>query len=147
MATGTAERPSAAELKAAKKEREAAEKAKRDKAIAEAQNALGTGTVDGIDNAPQEPYEGDETDSEQPAQENAQLSFSVGGKKPTTTSVRLTGGKVNIPGSYAKGSKLVLHLEVRVGEVAFVDEHDPKTNQIIGCERRHKARVLNARVL
>jgi hypothetical protein len=140
MAAGTAEKPSAAELRKQKAEREAreAEQASNGRADVD-EAALGAGD-DGIDVGPQDVYDGDD---EVPMQ---QLSFQVGGKRPTSTGLRLTGGKVDVPGSFMKGSKLVLRVEVRVGEVAFVDEHDPKTGQIIGCQRRHKARILNVAV-
>ena len=115
-----------------------------DAAIDEAAKVLGTDPESGIDEGPQDVHDGDPEETEAP---NAQLTFNVGGKRPTTTSLRLTGGKLDIPGSYAKGAKLVIRVEVRVGEVAFVDEHDQQTGQVIGCERRHKARILNHAVL
>lgn len=79
-----------------------------------------------------------------------QLSFAVGGKKPTGSSIRLTGGKISIPsgsGQLHKGDDVVLRVVARVSEVAFVDELDQKTQQVVGSERRHKARIINVGLL
>ena len=73
---------------------------------------------------------------------NGQLSFGVGGKRPTTATVRLVGGKIDLAGlQYEKGQTLTLRVECIVGEVAFVDTHDSATGQVVGTERRHKARI------
>lgn len=71
-----------------------------------------------------------------------QLSFSVGGKKPTGSSLRIVGGRVEVNGQYEKGDLLEITMVVRVCEVGFVDESDEKTQQVVGCERRHKARPV-----
>jgi len=80
--------------------------------------------------------------------DDGQLSFSVGGKQPTGASIRIVGGKISIPGGqFKKGEDILLRMAVRVTEVAFVDELDRTTGQVVGCERRHKARVTNVGLL
>lgn len=73
-----------------------------------------------------------------------QLSFAVGGKKPTASELKLQGGSIGLEGQFSKGETIVLRVEVRVGEVAFVDKIDSKTGQPVGSTRRHKARIVAA---
>lgn len=146
----TTERKTVAELRAAKAEREAAEKEKAASdraAIDAAHEALGTapGTVPGVDGV-QDGHEGsdihdgdDETLPDTPRAMS--LGFNVGGKKPTSQSVRLTGGKIDVPGSYVKGSTAVFRVEVVFYDVGFRDETDKATGQIVGCERRQFCRI------
>lgn len=75
-----------------------------------------------------------------------QLSMQVGGKRPTGSSLRLVGGKIAVEGQFDKGQTIRLALEVQIGEVAFVDERDSKTREVVGCERRHKARIIGVSV-
>ncbi len=70
-----------------------------------------------------------------------QLTFAVGGKKPTTGSVRLVGGKVDVDGNFEKGQRVVLRVEAVITEIAFRDKKDPKTGNVTGCDRAHKATV------
>ncbi len=70
-----------------------------------------------------------------------QLSMSVGGKRPTTGSVRLVGGKIDVDGDLVKGQRVVLRVEAVVTEIAFRDKKDPKTGNVTGCDRAHKARI------
>ena len=72
---------------------------------------------------------------------DGQLSFAVGGKKVTTGSVRLVGGKVDVDGNFEKGQRIVLRVEAVITEVAFRDKKDPKTGNVTGCDRAHKATV------
>lgn len=76
--------------------------------------------------------------------EREQLTFDVGGREPDGASLRITGGRVEIAGQYEKGQKLRVSMLVEVREVAFVDEVDQKTGQVVGTERRHKAAVVGA---
>lgn len=78
---------------------------------------------------------------------DGQLTFHVGGstsKRPTSSSLRIVGGRVDVSGQYEKGDLVKVEMTCRVGEVAFVDEVDEKTQQVVGCERRHKARPVQA---
>lgn len=74
---------------------------------------------------------------------DGQLSFEVGGKRVTSSELKLVGGKLEVEGQFAKGERAVLRVEIEVGEVAFVDSRDGKTGQVVGCARRHKARIVN----
>lgn len=75
---------------------------------------------------------------------NGQLSFSIGGKTPTGASLHIVGGRVEVNGQFKKGETIIVQMVVRVDSIAFVDEVDRQTGQVIGCERRHKARVIQA---
>jgi hypothetical protein len=76
-------------------------------------------------------------------QGTGQLSFDVGGKSPTGASLSLTGGKVELEGQFAKGETVVLRVEAVVHDVGFKDTVDSKTGQVVGCERRQKARIVS----
>lgn len=81
-----------------------------------------------------------------------QLGFDVGGKKPTSSTLTITGGKFEVDGSFRKGDTLVLRLEdadgnslarvpLLVDSITFKDKVDAKTGQVVDCARQHKARV------
>lgn len=106
--------------------------------------ALGTGVQDGIDAGAQDVYDGD---ADVVIAGSGQLSFTVGGKRPTTSGLRLVGGKLDVEGSFTKGETVALRIEAVVGEVAFIDQVDAKTDQVVGCERRHKARIRAVSVI
>lgn len=113
-----------------------------------AHRALGTepGEVPGVDLGPQDVHDGDGLDAGGGEPVVAQLSFAVGGKKPTSTALTLVGGKIEVGESFQKGQRIRLEIVAEVGEVAFVDQRDAKTGQVIGCERKHKARILSVMV-
>lgn len=148
----------------AEAERAEAERIAEDEALAAAAIDETPGTPDDdpdaepADEPAQEPGDGDNPSGQEAAlgevelviDAGGQLSFAVGGKKPTGSSIRLTGGKISIPsgsGQLHKGDDVVLRVVARVAEVAFVDELDPKTQQVVGSERRHKARIINVGLL
>jgi hypothetical protein len=90
-----------------------------------------------------EPEHADESQGPQ-LEAGGQLSLDVGGKKPTGGSLRLTGGKIDIPtGQFKKGQKVAVLVEASVDAIEFVDIKDPKTGQVVGCDRRHKARITS----
>lgn len=77
-----------------------------------------------------------------------QLSFDVGGKAPTSATIRLTGGRVNLDaGDIRKGEDLVLRVVVRVKAIEFVDELDPNTRQVVACEKRAKGPIVDVGLL
>ncbi len=126
MSTGTAEKP---------KEKAA----KANGAVADAAAALGTGAV--IDDGPQDVHDGDEV-AQSASGAPVQLGFTVGGKRPTGSQVRLVGGKIDVPGNYSKGQVVAFRVTVKFGEIAFVDLEDKETGQVIGCDRRQKGRII-----
>lgn len=71
-----------------------------------------------------------------------QLSFNVGGKAPTSATLRLTGGKLEVEGQFDKGQVIAVRVEAVVDDIGFKDKTDPKTSQVVGCERRQKARIV-----
>ncbi len=148
-----AERRSAAELREAKVAREKLEKDAASAKTAEsngragidaAHAALGTkpGVVPGHEGS--DIHAGDEDDDLPRSASGApvQLGFTVGGKKPTGSQVRIVGGKVEVPGDYRKGQVVAFRVTVKFGEVAFVDLEDKETGQVIGCDRRQKGRIV-----
>lgn len=154
-AVGTQERKSAAELRADKKAREGREAEQSNgRADIDAEHAKqGTppATVPGVpgsvqsDPEPQDIHGSDE--DEIPTGSVQQLSFQVGGKKPTSTQLRLVGGKVEIGDVFVKGQTIELRVTCTVGAIEFVDEHDKVTGQTIGCQRRHKAKIDSVSVV
>lgn len=78
-----------------------------------------------------------------------QLSiFDLGGKQPTRSSMRLTGGKVRIQDgeAFKKGRRVRFSGEAVVYEVAQRDDTDSKTGQVVDAEQVHKARIVDLRV-
>jgi hypothetical protein len=77
-----------------------------------------------------------------------QLSLSVGGgKQPTSSTLRLVGGRLEVDGQYAKGESVVFRVECVVSSIEFKDEHDAKTGQVVGCNRNHRARITGIAVV
>jgi hypothetical protein len=76
---------------------------------------------------------------------SAGLTLKVGGKKPTTASVRLVGGKVDINGQFDKQDRIALYVEAVIVDVQFPDTIDSKTGQVTSCERKHIARITGVR--
>ncbi len=112
--------------------------------------ALGTGAdvagSEHFDPAPQDIHGGDGLDAGGGEPVSQQLSFAVGGKKPTSCGLRLVGGKVEIEEVFRKGQTIRLSIVAEVGEIAFVDERDSATGQVVGCQRRQKARITSVTV-
>lgn len=97
--------------------------------------------------APAAPYA--EKDEAQPEPEVAplvleaggQLSWSVGGKRPTQATLSIKGvPKLN--GEFEKGEVIELKLQIQVVSVAFKDEIDKATGQAIDCVRQHVGEVV-----
>jgi hypothetical protein len=73
------------------------------------------------------------------------LSLKVTGKKPTTASIRLVGGKIDVTGQFDKQDRIALYVEAVVVDVQFPDTIDSKTGQVTSCERKHIARITGVR--
>lgn len=71
-----------------------------------------------------------------------QLSMIPGGKKATSSTLRIVGGKFEVAGELKKGQTIEVTLTVQVGAVEFVDIKDATTGQVVACERRHKGRPV-----
>jgi len=98
--------------------------------------------------APLEPLAGERANEHAPElleliiEGEGQLTLTVGGRKPESSTIKLVGGKMDIAeGDFDKGSSINLLLGCVVTEVSFVDTYD-QYGQINGTERRHKVRPL-----
>jgi hypothetical protein len=94
---------------------------------------------------------GVDTDIPQPGEliidAGGQLGFSVGGKQPTSAALTFVGGKIEVDGQFRKGQAVAVRIEAVVSFVGFKDQHDPKTGQVVGCERQQKARITGIELL
>lgn len=74
--------------------------------------------------------------------------FSAGGKKPTTASIRLSGGKIGLVDGKAFSKGDVIHFEgtAVVREVAQRDKPDPKTGIVVSAEQKHVAQITDITV-
>jgi hypothetical protein len=99
--------------------------------------------VDQNGTEPQEPQAG----TELVVDGGSQLSFEVGGKRPTSGTLKFTGKKIEATGSFKKGQRVTLELEAVVNFVGFKDEHDAQTGQVVACQRRQEARITGIRLV
>lgn len=100
----------------------------------------------------EEPGEGNDDEAGEPEAETSdeltlfvsdgKLTATIGGKKPTSSSIAIVGGKVGLEGQFEKGEIVPLRIDVLVNDVGLKDSEDPKTGQIVATERRHKARIV-----
>lgn len=77
----------------------------------------------------------------------AGFSKAVGGKKPTGSTVRLSGGAFSVEGGLTKGKTYTFEVTARVGEVGYADKVDAKTTQAVDCNRKHVARIVGASIV
>lgn len=79
----------------------------------------------------------------------AQLTFEVGGHVPTSSTLVLKGGAIELPdgAEYRKGQRITLSIEAVISEVAFSDKTDAETGDVTGCKRKHAARIDGFRVV
>jgi hypothetical protein len=80
-------------------------------------------------------------------QGDGQLGWSVGGKRPTGSSLTLQGGKFQVAGQLSKGTTRMAVVGFRVRNVGFDDKADSKTGQIVDCERQHKGRITDVQLV
>ena len=74
---------------------------------------------------------------------SGQLTFAVGGKKPDVSKVQLVGRSIDLPGAQMeKGREYTIQCRVRVGSVHFDDKVNSATDEVVGCTRKHKARII-----
>lgn len=70
------------------------------------------------------------------------LSNSITGRTPTSSTLRITGGKVEVGGMYQPGDRVSFLVTVVVDEVTVRDEKDLKTGQVVGRARNHKGAIV-----
>lgn len=75
-----------------------------------------------------------------------QMSYpSMGGKKPTSATLKLTGTKVDVAEgtAFKKGMTITGRFVAVVNFVGQKDKHDAATQQVTGNEARHEARITD----
>jgi len=78
-----------------------------------------------------------------------QLSaFDVGGKRATSASIRLSGGKILLVDGKALSKGEVIHFSgtAVVREVGQRDKSDPKTGIVVSAEQKHVAEIVDLRI-
>ena len=93
-------------------------------------NGNGHGDPDAIDDGELVLFAGD-----------GKLTGNVGGKKPTDSKFRITGGAVELTGQFAKGDRVRLTVDCRVGGVHVDDRIDPQTCEVIATTRKHVLKI------
>ncbi len=74
--------------------------------------------------------------------------FDMGGKQASHATIKFTGGKVKLVAgeAFRKGERIRFSGEAVVNVLVQKDEHDPKTGQVVDCEQRHEARIIDLQV-
>jgi hypothetical protein len=69
----------------------------------------------------------------------------MGGKKPTSATLKLVGGKVNVAEgtAFKKGQTIAFSGVAVINFVGQKDKHDAATQQVTGAEARHEARITD----
>src|SRR4051812_33487453 len=75
--------------------------------------------------------------------------FDAGGKRPTSASMKLAGGKIALVDgrAFKKGDTIRLEITAVVNDVGQKDTADKATGQVVSCEQRHVARIVDLRVI
>jgi hypothetical protein len=74
------------------------------------------------------------------------ISGAAGGAKPTSSELRIMGGRRPVEGQYSKGDVIRVECEVKVGAVEFIDTTD-EWGTVQSTVRVQKGRLLTMRVL
>lgn len=94
------------------------------------------GVSGGLDPVLDEGEDGQISVATDQADQQGQLTFLVGGKRPTSIVMRFSGGKVSTSTQHRKGDLVRVTIEGSVDQVHFIDRKDPKTKQTVACERK-----------
>lgn len=75
--------------------------------------------------------------------------FDAGGKKPKTSSLKLSGGAIKIVDgeAFKKGDTIKLEVIAVVRAVAQVDTADKATQQVVSSEQKHTALITDVRIV
>jgi len=75
-------------------------------------------------------------------------AFDMGGKRATTSSIRLTGGRALIEDgkAYSKGEVVHFSGTAVIREVGQRDKPDPQTGIVVSCEQKHLAEIVDLRI-
>lgn len=74
------------------------------------------------------------------------ISNSAGGAKPTSSELRIMGGRRPVEGQFQKGDVVMVQCEVKIGSVEFVDTSD-EWGTVQKTVRVQKGRLLSMRVV
>ena len=77
---------------------------------------------------------------------HGQLSFTIGGKKPTTSKVSLGSAGREVDGQFQKGDVVSFLVTARCNEIVLTDKHD-NVGTAIECIRTHKFAAQSVRVV
>ncbi len=71
--------------------------------------------------------------------------FDAGGKKPTSASIRLVGGKIQLVDgkAFRKGDRIHFEGVAVIREVAQQDKRDSKTGLVVAAEQKHQALITD----
>lgn len=74
--------------------------------------------------------------------------FDLGGKRPTSSKLRLAGGSVAVVDGQAFRKGDVIHFSGTgvVSAVAQQDKRDAATQQVVSCEQKHTALITDLRL-
>lgn len=93
----------------------------------------------------------EEQAQEQPlyVEQHGQIVFEVVGKAPTSQSLRLYGGKIELTADQVvhKGDWLELRVIGVVRRQGFVDTEDEKTSQVVSCDQQFGLKVKRLEVV
>jgi len=79
----------------------------------------------------------------------AQLElFDLGGKRPTSSKLRLAGGSVDVVDGQAFHKGDVVHFEgtAVISAITQQDKRDSSTQQVVSCEQKHTAHITDLRI-
>jgi len=74
--------------------------------------------------------------------------FDFGGKRPTSSKLRLAGGSVDVLDgrAFRKGDTIMFRGTAIVGAVSQQDKRDSSTGQVVSCEQKHIALITDLRI-
>lgn len=76
------------------------------------------------------------------------LTLDVGGEAPDTSTIVLAGGSIGLGAKeFHKGDVVEVRVRAVVNKVSFIDKTGKETDEVIGTERRHAAKITALEVL
>lgn len=74
--------------------------------------------------------------------------FDLGGKRPTSSKLRLAGGAVDVIDgrAFRKGDVVTFSGVAVVSAIGQQDKRDASTGQVVSCEQKHVALITDLRI-
>jgi hypothetical protein len=71
--------------------------------------------------------------------------FDLGGKRPTSSSLRLAGGSVDVIDAkgFRKGDVVLFRGTAIICSITQQDKRDSSTGQVVSCEQKHTAYITD----